>query len=477
MKSSHQIRERTKKSYALLHPRWFYFTVWAGCTSWYWLIDHLATMGNESMSLTLGWQALYGSQAIASLVMALRYFRKSWGYEPARAMDWPLTTLMMLAMLLVAFPLGISTDLRFAIAVTLGGIYVSWIYLRWGCALGWSGVFDLVAVFYLNDSFSPIVKTALHAMPAHLSLALAIILPIVNLLGMRATSDEMRRKEATPNSIPAHLDRKTSASLAKMGICISAFSFIGSMLVESMGIGNGPTSPSHYAVWQLSEMVIAISIFCWVFVKGSGISFTSLWKGLLSLLGLVFLLEATGWHTELSDLVAYGFVDAMWSLAMIPLLDFGKRARINPAAMTSGGRALYSAFFFMGALFSRAVGISGLTAEISLVMLLPIMFTVLFCVDSNDERLQEVMLDLSASQPVASEYTTIDRRCQEIGEKSGLSDREIEVACYLAKGRTRAYIADSLCISQNTVKGHTRHVYEKLGIHSRQELQSMVGVD
>lgn len=45
----------------------------------------------------------------------------------------------------------------------------------------------------------------------------------------------------------------------------------------------------------------------------------------------------------------------------------------------------------------------------------------------------------------------------------------------LAAGRNVPYIAESLCISENTVKSHVRHIYEKCGYHDRQELLDDVG--
>ena len=51
----------------------------------------------------------------------------------------------------------------------------------------------------------------------------------------------------------------------------------------------------------------------------------------------------------------------------------------------------------------------------------------------------------------------------------GLTAREAEVARLLAHGRTQKWIADYLCISQNTTGTHLRHIYQKVGVHNRQE--------
>lgn len=56
----------------------------------------------------------------------------------------------------------------------------------------------------------------------------------------------------------------------------------------------------------------------------------------------------------------------------------------------------------------------------------------------------------------------------------GLSERECKTAELLVRGYSVKAIAHELCVSENTVKTHRSHVYTKLGIHSRGELDSML---
>jgi LuxR family maltose regulon positive regulatory protein len=48
-----------------------------------------------------------------------------------------------------------------------------------------------------------------------------------------------------------------------------------------------------------------------------------------------------------------------------------------------------------------------------------------------------------------------------------LTERELQVLQLIADGRTNREIALALVLSLDTVKGHTRHLYAKLGVHSR----------
>lgn len=55
-------------------------------------------------------------------------------------------------------------------------------------------------------------------------------------------------------------------------------------------------------------------------------------------------------------------------------------------------------------------------------------------------------------------------------DQFGLSAREAEVAELLLSGRNVPAIAELLCISQSTVQTHVKHIYEKVGVRTRQEL-------
>ena len=67
----------------------------------------------------------------------------------------------------------------------------------------------------------------------------------------------------------------------------------------------------------------------------------------------------------------------------------------------------------------------------------------------------------------------LDARFAELG----LTARESDVARQLTHGRTQKWIADYLCISQNTVGTHLRRIYQKAGVHTRQQFLDVLSGD
>ena len=82
----------------------------------------------------------------------------------------------------------------------------------------------------------------------------------------------------------------------------------------------------------------------------------------------------------------------------------------------------------------------------------------------------------SASKPreAMTSEESMARACALASERHGLTPRESEILGYLVKGYDRGFIAQSLSVSAETVKSHTRHIYEKLGAHTRLELFNAV---
>ena len=62
----------------------------------------------------------------------------------------------------------------------------------------------------------------------------------------------------------------------------------------------------------------------------------------------------------------------------------------------------------------------------------------------------------------------------DLAAEAGLTPREADIAAMVARGNSVPAVAERLAISQNTVRGHTKRIYAKLDIHTKQELIDLV---
>lgn len=74
----------------------------------------------------------------------------------------------------------------------------------------------------------------------------------------------------------------------------------------------------------------------------------------------------------------------------------------------------------------------------------------------------------TAAQPAIADISNA------IAKRYALSSREAEVLQYLARGRSAKYIAEQLYISPETVRTHSKRIYTKTGVHTREELLSLI---
>jgi LuxR family maltose regulon positive regulatory protein len=75
--------------------------------------------------------------------------------------------------------------------------------------------------------------------------------------------------------------------------------------------------------------------------------------------------------------------------------------------------------------------------------------------------------DLGKISPEAEPPSKIQNLKSEMIEP--LSDRELDVLHWLAEGLTNQEIAQTMCVSVNTVKTHLKNIYGKMGVHNRKE--------
>lgn len=76
--------------------------------------------------------------------------------------------------------------------------------------------------------------------------------------------------------------------------------------------------------------------------------------------------------------------------------------------------------------------------------------------------------------PAAGPVADPARAYERIAREYSLTPSEVRILDLVCRGWTARAISEELVVSFNTVRTHIKHIYEKLGIHSRQELLELV---
>lgn len=234
-------------------------------------------------------------------------------------------------------------------------------------------------------------------------------------------------------------------------------------------------SISLSTVCCLAEIAVAVLILYMMLVRSGSFTFQQVWSIFLVLLGMALLFTAKESLAGVgaSILAAAGSLLVMF--IWLVFADISHHSTLHPFFVFGMARIAYEV---PSLLASTMPGLADMQATgmfyncAALFCLLA--FSVLFF-DLRDPTLALVFSDFQKHEGEASP-DALQSACDAAASAYGLTAREAEVLLLLCQGRTRAYIAETLYLSENTVRGHTQHIYTKLDVHTKTELQRKLGV-
>ncbi|MEG0374684.1 MAG: helix-turn-helix transcriptional regulator, partial [Raoultibacter sp.] len=239
------------------------------------------------------------------------------------------------------------------------------------------------------------------------------------------------------------------------------------------------TALSFYAgVINLGALVLKLGCSAWllsIFNKHNAAGVSAVYRmAFLLILGVVlclpFLLEGSwGAHTLL-DIGAFFFQLTVIMVAYEISIGFN----LSPIIVFGSTRVAWT----LGAL--AGIGIEGLyraiigTETIALLsVLLGLAAAIAFVFVFTDKDCVEIL----SSVPLPVQVPHFKSKCEQLARRSNISDRECEVLILTAKGRSARRIAEDLNVTLATANSHIHHIYQKLGIHSRQELLDLIEIE
>lgn len=169
--------------------------------------------------------------------------------------------------------------------------------------------------------------------------------------------------------------------------------------------------------------------------------------------------------------------------ALMLLANLAFRFGIPTLRMFAIARACSEAAIFSGVIIRRFLEGSGLSQDGTVLLISACAGVVVVCVCVLLWRSERAVnadwgaagIEVASGERVMGPRERLILRCEQLARTHGLTARETEVLTLIAQRKTRSEIEQELFLSQNTVKTHVRHIYAKLGIHSKSDVYELVG--
>lgn len=166
-------------------------------------------------------------------------------------------------------------------------------------------------------------------------------------------------------------------------------------------------------------------------------------------------------------LAACGVFDLFWWSILGEMLELHN----NPAKIMGIGLSANVLGIFIGEILGSSIMSSAFPGNNPSIAALVVVFVILVILPPLHKHLS-FLLKGSTYSFVPHESAAVEQtKKTEAFEEAGLlTERELEIAKLLLRGRTYKMIADEIYISENTVKTHIKNIYFKYNVQSKAEL-------
>ncbi|WP_255467291.1 helix-turn-helix transcriptional regulator [Raoultibacter phocaeensis] len=445
------------------------------------------------------WLAFTWSQQVFTLVFLVACvlaMRKIEDRIPADTAFFAGLMLSATAMLyLLAFSFGYFANWVSVLLGALEGLACAVFFLLWQIVYASEGQNRSAIYLPLSSLMVVVVCLMLRLLPVPAAaFAIVVVLPL-------AATYTLRRSLARVDSFPARdarpYARVVIGDIWKPVLCASIVCFAWALsshipalydhaAVTSALVGFGAASlliasvelftskgfkilDVYQAIFPMLGIVLCLPVFFggeWENLLTGALAFGS---HLVKL--LIFIMAATyASRTQFSPVAIYGFcvIPLLAALVIGDTLGF---ALVNGALATDERIVRISAIcllaLFIGVgLASLGRRFKGSAEPVDDTLVINSALYAAFDENRNSQRVRAKQEVLPDSVVQAEEIDALADT--ELGR--GLSARELEVVAMLLKGNSVAAISRKLFISENTTRGHTKRIYRKLDVHSRQEL-------
>lgn len=219
--------------------------------------------------------------------------------------------------------------------------------------------------------------------------------------------------------------------------------------------------------------VIGAAIIAWVLlVKANPPDYTTALRLTATLLIVAYLAYAIPWPfaSSIPTILAVTAGWLLWYGVLIVAVDiagYTKSSRLRVVAIAFVFQSAGGVVDIACLIHPNIISIISPASMGGAIVLLLVVSTLWLL---NDRRLTAFFRGQNNSKSAENDAD----RLEVVKRAFKLTPKETEICSLLLEGRSIPFIAETLVVSNNTVKSHVAHMYTKVGVHSRQEFISAV---
>lgn len=366
----------------------------------------------------------------------------------------------------------------------LGGAGIALLILLWSELFGCLNPLRVASYYSLAIAAGAVVVYIYRGFAFPWLFVMTALLPLVSILCVREGFRSLPKAER-PSTVWVQLSVPWKAILL---MAIYAFAY-GMLETTSYEAAFGPHSSP-------GTLLAALAVFLGVAARGKRFDFGLVYRVALPLVvAALLLLPSFGLMSDVASSLCVSAGYTMQSIIIMLILAnlcyrygasaiwlFGIERGIRQVFMMLGRGVTDSAHTF------NLLGGNG-EVFISIVSAIAVVAATMILMSEGDlssswgakmvhrsER-QNGAEEKAPEVSIAERKHELASRVAAVAKAHKLSAREEEVLLLLAQRKTVGIIERELFIANGTAKAHVRHIYQKLDIHTRQELFDMLGVE
>lgn len=351
---------------------------------------------------------------------------------------------------------------------------LAWSIVRWGQRYTTVPLRQAFLAFILGSIAISLTKIVLVFLPTVSNAALLVVMPLLTYL-------LLRRHGTGCDDIAGPKGSGEGFGLKFLGITVAGtvffltWAYINIASKAKIGHYNsGAFSPSIVVFSQAVVLVFFAAAWWWSFKLRRDIDLEGLWRFAFLWLAAAVAASAIFDFGLLSQAFTSAAFETVHCVLCLSITAYCRHTRIHPFTVVALGNLPFVGSEWAARAFIGATGVPNMDVVSSSVILFSIVVTVVLLMPGRSADAQIMAAGLNEETPDLRQGETEDARFAELALAYDLTEREVQVARHICHGRTKQYIAETLVLSENTIRTYSRRVYQKLGVHSRGELQALV---